>query len=64
MHLLEIELLIDVERLGGFPQHQLELAQSPPPDATVTGLKIELKHFLAQTGALRTQIHAFVCPFV
>ena len=44
VHLLEIELLIDVERLGGFPQHQLELAQSPPPDATVTGLDYTIEH--------------------
>ena len=42
MHFLEVELLIDVERLGGFPQHQLELAQSPPPDAGVPGLELGL----------------------
>ena len=55
MHLLKIELLIDVERLGGFPQHQLELAKSPPPYATVASLnrKMTLKH-LSQFGSDRS----------
>ena len=40
VHLLEVELLVDIERLGGLPQHELELAQSPPPDAAVSGLNL------------------------
>ena len=28
--------------LGSFPQHELELAQSPPPDAGVPGLELGL----------------------
>ena len=35
-------LVILIERPGGFPEHELELAQCPPPDTGVPGLELGL----------------------
>ena len=35
-------LVILIERPGGLPEHELELAQRPPPDAGVPGLELGL----------------------
>ena len=35
-------LVILIERPGGLPEHELQLAQSPPPDAGVPGLELGL----------------------
>ena len=35
-------LVILIERPGGLSEHELELAQCPPPDASVPGLELGL----------------------
>ena len=35
-------LVILIESPGGLPEHELELAQRPPPDAGVPGLELGL----------------------
>ena len=40
VHLLVSHLAVDVEGVRGFPQHQLHLGQSSPPDAGVPRLQL------------------------
>ena len=66
VHLGLGELLVHKQRLGSFPQHQLEFAQSAPPDPAISGL--QLRHPLVkevwevggdgQEDGLRRNLHS------